>query len=118
MSTDRPAGPPASSSKAPPRPIFRGPMGAGFGPPQKAKSFGASARRLLGRLAPQRALIVAVLIFAVFAVSLTVSGPKVLGHATDLIFGPLMAHRAIDFAALARVLEIVLAIYAGSSLFA
>jgi ATP-binding cassette subfamily B protein len=93
-------------------------MGAAFGPPQKAKSFRASARRLLGQLAPERALIVLVVLFAVAAVSLTVSGPEVLGRATDLIYEPLRTHRAIDFAALARVLETTLAIYLGSSLFA
>ena len=32
----------------PPRPMMRGPMGMNMGPPQKAKTFGASARRLLG----------------------------------------------------------------------
>jgi ATP-binding cassette, subfamily B, multidrug efflux pump len=117
VSGGRPGGPPASS-KAPPRPIFRGPMGAGMGPPQKAKSFRASARRLLGRLAPERPLIVFVLAFAVCAVTLTVSGPKILGQATDLVFGPLMKHQAIDFGALGRILTIALAVYLGSSLFA
>ncbi|HUJ60010.1 MAG TPA: ABC transporter ATP-binding protein [Kofleriaceae bacterium] len=72
---------------APPRPIFRGPMGAGMmGPPQKAKSFGTAARRLLGRLAPERKLIVLVVALAVSSVALNVSGPKILGRATDLIF--------------------------------
>ncbi len=108
---------PRPASKAPPRPIFRGPMGAGLGPPQKAKSFRASARRLLGQLGPERRLIEVVLVFAVVSVGLTIAGPKILGDATDLIFGPLMAHRAVDFAALGRVLTIALAVYLGSSLF-
>jgi ATP-binding cassette subfamily B protein len=83
MSTDRPAPPSAS---APPRPIMRGPMAANFGPPQKAKSFGASGRRLLGRLAPQRHLIAAVLALALASVIASVSGPRILGRATDIIF--------------------------------
>ena len=114
--TNQTAGPPASSRPAP-RPIFRGPMGAGVGPPQKAKSFRASARRLLGRLGPERPLFVIVLILAVASVGLVIAGPEILGRATDLVFGPLQAHRAIDFVALGRVLTIALAVYLGSSLF-
>jgi ATP-binding cassette subfamily B multidrug efflux pump len=84
MSTNRSAGPPAAS---PPRPIFRGPFGgAGMGPPAKAKTFRASAKRLLGRLAPQRPLIMLVIACSVVSVTLTVSGPKILGRATDIIF--------------------------------
>jgi ATP-binding cassette subfamily B protein len=116
VSTNRPA--PGGASAQPPRPIFRGPMAGQFGPPQKAKSFGASAKRLVGRLAPERPLLIAVMIFAVSSVALTVSGPTLLGHATDLIWGPLMRHQAIDFDALARALETVLAVYVGSSVFA
>jgi ATP-binding cassette subfamily B protein len=93
-------------------------MAGQFGPPQKAKTFGASAKRLLGRLAPERPLLAIVLAFAIGSVALTVSGPRLLGDATDLIWGPLIAHRPIDFDALARALEIVLVVYAGSSLFA
>ena len=51
------------------------------------------------------------------SVGLTIAGPKILGHATDLIFGPLMAHRPVDFDALGRVLALALALYLGSSLF-
>ena len=52
------------------------------------------------------------------SVTLGINGPRVMGHATDLIFGALMAHRAIDFDALLGVLLAVLALYAGASLFA
>jgi ATP-binding cassette subfamily B protein len=69
----------------PPRPMMRGPMGS-MGPPQKAKSFGTSARRLLRRLAPQRTLVIMVIICAVISVGLSVSGPKVLAKGTDIIF--------------------------------
>ena len=45
--------------------------------PQKAKNFKASARRLLGRLAPERRLVVLVIAFALRRQrSLTVSGPE------------------------------------------
>ncbi|MGE0868269.1 MAG: ABC transporter ATP-binding protein [Kofleriaceae bacterium] len=65
---------------------MRGPFGGGFGPPQKPKTFGASARRLLGRLAPHRRLIAAVIVLAVISVGFSVSGPKLLGRGTDIIF--------------------------------
>jgi len=65
---------------------MRGPFGGMMGPPQKAKNFRSSARRLLGLLAPQRRLIVVVMTLAVASVSLSVSGPRILGKATDVIF--------------------------------
>jgi ATP-binding cassette subfamily B multidrug efflux pump len=53
---------------------------------EKALSFGASSRRLLGMLAPQRPLIVAGIALGVLSVALSVLGPKVLGNVTNLIF--------------------------------
>ncbi|WP_174529477.1 ABC transporter ATP-binding protein [Micromonospora maritima] len=55
-------------------------------PAEKAMRFGPSARRLLGRLRPYRIQLVGVLALALASVGLSVIGPKVLGHATDLIF--------------------------------
>ncbi|GAA4345968.1 ABC transporter ATP-binding protein [Angustibacter luteus] len=55
-------------------------------PTEKSKDFGTSARRLLGLLGPQRAALTAVLALAIGSVSLSAIGPKILGHATDLIF--------------------------------
>ncbi|HET6167229.1 MAG TPA: ABC transporter ATP-binding protein [Marmoricola sp.] len=66
-----------------------GPGRGPFGGPmvgQKASTFGPSARRLLGRLAPERAKLVAVLALTVTSVVLTAIGPRILGKATDLIF--------------------------------
>src|SRR5689334_6281625 len=64
-----------------------GPPWASLGVPmEKATSFGPSARRLLGRLTPERLGVVAVLVLGVVSVSLNVVGPLVLGRATDVIF--------------------------------
>ncbi|MEV6812919.1 ABC transporter ATP-binding protein [Micromonospora sp. NPDC051296] len=60
-------------------------MGAGM-PAERSMNFGPSARRLLGRLRSQRLHLAAVIALAVVSVGLSVIGPKVLGHATDLIF--------------------------------
>jgi ATP-binding cassette subfamily B protein len=59
-------------------------------PPAKAMSFGPSARRLLRRLAPQRGMVLAVLVLAVTGVGFSVAGPKILGRATDLIFAGIL----------------------------
>jgi ATP-binding cassette subfamily B multidrug efflux pump len=69
------------------RPRGGGPpwMGAGM-PAEKAMTFGPSAKRLMGRLRPQRGRLLAVVALAVASVTLAVIGPKLLGHATDLIF--------------------------------
>src|SRR5207237_506921 len=85
----------------------------------------------------ERALILVVLALAITSVTLAVSGPKVLGEGTDIIFrGYLSSHapsganqdmmrsagvepgRGIDLDALADVLVLALVLYAGASLFA
>ncbi len=54
---------------------------------QKAMNFGPSVRRLLGHLAPHRVKLTLVIVTGVLSVGLTALGPRVLGRATDLIFG-------------------------------
>jgi ATP-binding cassette, subfamily B, multidrug efflux pump len=125
-------------AQPPPRPIMggRGPMGMMMGPPQKAKTFGASAKRLLKMLAPEKPLIVAVLAFAIGSVALSVSGPKVMAEATNIIFRGFFgsqahpdaspelmktmhvdaSHTGIDFDALLHVLLWTLALYIGASI--
>ncbi|GIF10028.1 multidrug ABC transporter ATP-binding protein [Actinoplanes teichomyceticus] len=56
------------------------------GPPEKLQDFKGSTKRLLGLLKPQRALVALVLLFGVASVFLSVLGPRLLGHATDVIF--------------------------------
>ena len=60
-------------------------MAAGM-PAEKSMNFGPSAKRLLGRLRPQRPQLIAVVALALVSVGFSVVGPKILGHATDLIF--------------------------------
>ena len=65
----------------------RGPFGGMGMPAEKSMNFGPSARRLVGRLAPERgAGRRGGRCSPSSASSLTVIGPKILGHATDLIF--------------------------------
>jgi ATP-binding cassette, subfamily B, multidrug efflux pump len=70
----------------------RGPMGGGM-VAQKANAFGPSARRLVRRMAPYRAKTLAVIALTVVSVLATAVGPRVLGHATDLIFTGLIGGR-------------------------
>jgi ATP-binding cassette subfamily B protein len=93
------------------------------GPVEKAKDFRPSAKRLARRLHPERFAFGAVVVLAVISVSFAVAGPKILGHATDIIFDGVLARfkgipgAGIDFSALAGVLGWVLALYLASSLF-
>ncbi len=84
--------PPAKPSP-PPRGPVRGPFGGMMGPPQKAKQFRGSARRLIGLLGPQRRAIIVVIALAVGSVSLSISGPRLLGKATDVIFAGFFGSR-------------------------
>ncbi|HWJ82360.1 MAG TPA: ABC transporter ATP-binding protein [Nocardioides sp.] len=70
----------------------RGPMGGGM-VGQKAHDFRASARRLVTDMAPERARAVAVLLLAAGSVTLMALGPRILGHATDLIFNGYVGSR-------------------------
>jgi len=71
-----------------------GPPWASLGVPmEKATSFGPSARRLLGRLTPERLGVVAVLVLGIVSVSLNVVGPLVLGRATNVIFAGVLGRQ-------------------------
>ena len=93
----------------------RGPMAGGM-VGQKAMTFGPSARRLVGQLTPERGKAIAVVLLAVVSVTLMALGPRLLGHATDLIFDGFLAQRPIDLDGVRDVLVGVLAIYFGASL--
>jgi ATP-binding cassette subfamily B multidrug efflux pump len=109
------------------RPMAPGPAGRGFpgmqGPVSKADDFKTSAKRLLSRMRPERVNLVLVVVLGVISVGFSVAGPKLLGHATDIIFdGVIATYRGepgagIDFGALATVLQWVLALYLISSIF-
>ncbi|MBN1174828.1 MAG: ABC transporter ATP-binding protein [Micromonosporaceae bacterium] len=69
-----------------PGPAAFGPGGHASTPVEKAMDFKGSSKRLLARLKPERLVIATVLLFGAASVALSVSGPKILGHATNLIF--------------------------------
>ena len=117
----------------------RGPMSGGM-VAQKAMTFGPSAKRLLARMRPERALALTVVGLSVVSVVLMSIGPRLLGRATDLVFTGFLgrtfapgtpdsalpeaiqdqgvvAGAGVDFVAVGRVLLLVLATYVVASLF-
>ncbi len=115
----------------------RGPMGGGI-VVQKAMDFGPSAKRLLGRLRPDRTATIGVVVLTVGSVILMAIGPRFLGRATDLVFTGFIGRQfaagtperdlpqavqgqdvvpgeGVDFGAVGDVLLLVLAIYVVAS---
>lgn len=71
--------------------------GGGRGRAQPADDFHGTSRRLLGLLRPERALMAGALMVCAVSVTLSVIGPKILGHATDIIFaGVVSSHLPAD----------------------
>ncbi|MFZ4720279.1 MAG: ABC transporter ATP-binding protein, partial [Ilumatobacteraceae bacterium] len=83
-------------------------------PTEKSKDFKGSVSRLLDRMGPERRKLWFVLVLAVCSVALVVSGPKVLGHATNLVFDGLRSGQGVDFAALHRTLWLAVGLYVTS----
>jgi ATP-binding cassette subfamily B multidrug efflux pump len=79
-------------------------------PAEKSMDFGGTVRRLGRRMRKERLRVVAVFVLAICSVSLIALGPRVLGHATNLIVDGLQGS-GIDFGALHRVLLTVAGLY-------
>jgi ATP-binding cassette, subfamily B, multidrug efflux pump len=89
-----------SASRAPERPAAKAPERPKYGPPasgggrmwgqaravEKSLNFFPSLKRLLGHLAPERMILILVVLLAVIGIAMNVFGPKILGMATDVIF--------------------------------
>jgi ATP-binding cassette subfamily B protein len=96
-----------------------GRMGAAGMPTERSKNFRVTVKRLIGKLGRDRALTAFVIVLAVGSVALYVTGPKVLGHATNIIFDGLRSpSHKIDFTSLHRTLIFAIIIYIGSALLA
>jgi ATP-binding cassette subfamily B multidrug efflux pump len=61
--------------------------GVGGGPPaERAKDLRGTLRRLLGRLRPERVKLLGAIVLGVMSVAFMVSGPRILGNATNVLF--------------------------------
>jgi ATP-binding cassette subfamily B protein len=91
-------------------------------PTEKSENFGETSRRL-GRLLANEGMLVGLILFlAVISVALVVSGPRILGHATNILTRPLVnaarngqsvrqALHLINFSALHHTLEFAVGVY-------
>jgi len=61
-------------------------FGGGMLPAAKPRDFRGTFSRLLGELRPERVRVLIVIVLAVFSVTASVIGPKILGGATNIIF--------------------------------
>ncbi|HET6736619.1 ABC transporter ATP-binding protein [Mycobacterium sp.] len=55
-------------------------------PTQRSRDFKGSAIRLVKQLTPQRGLTTMVILLGIGGIAISVIGPRILGHATDLLF--------------------------------
>jgi ATP-binding cassette subfamily B multidrug efflux pump len=94
-------------------------MGARFGaagmPLERSKDFKNSTRRLVSRLRPQTPAILVILILSVVSVTLMAFGPKVLGHATNLIVAGVTSGKGINYTDLHWTLFGALGLYVGAA---
>ena len=87
-------------------PAGRGPPWMSLGTPaEKATRFWPSARRLLRRLRPQRLRLILVALLATSSVALSVLGPLLIGHATDIIFSGAVGEHLAGAASARQSLE-------------
>ncbi|CAL9571025.1 ABC transporter ATP-binding protein [Streptomyces sp. Tu 3180] len=80
-------------------------MMAGGGPDQRTMDFKGSGGRLVARFAPERLTIYGLLACVVLSVGLNVIGPKILGHATDLVFAGIVGREMPEGASKEQVLD-------------
>jgi ATP-binding cassette subfamily B protein len=108
----------ATPKPPPPSQAVGGRWGGMGMPAEKSEDFKGSTLRLFTEMRPERLRAWAVIGASVVSVTLAVLGPKLLGHATDIIvsgmFGPAAAH-GIDFNALGRTLILIIGLYIASA---
>jgi ATP-binding cassette subfamily B multidrug efflux pump len=104
------------------RPARRSPMGHGpMGSGEKAKDFKGTIKKLFAYIGQYKIAVAVVLIFAVGSTIFSIIGPRTMGNATTELANGLMAKiqgtGGINFDAIARILLLVLGMYAISAIF-
>ena len=69
------------------------PRDAALAPVARSRDFTGSVTRLLKRLAPQRRLVAVVMLLGSTGTAISVVVPRILGHATDLLFNGVIGRR-------------------------
>ncbi len=100
-----------------------GPSGFGM-PPQKAKNFKGTLRRLIGYLKPYKFQLLSVLLAAVVSTIFSIVSPKIMGNATTKLFEGLMMKlkgvpgAKIDFDYIGQIILLLIGLYLVSFIFA
>ena len=90
-------------------------------PVEKSENFSETSRRLLRLMAGEKYLVILIMFLAVISVALVVLGPRILGHATDILFDGLTkrdGQTGVDFPSLHRTLIFALGLYVMSFILA
>jgi ATP-binding cassette subfamily B multidrug efflux pump len=115
-SSPSPNGSNGSAAAAAPRPSATAVRTMNLGMPGEApQDFRSASARLLARLRQDRIGVGVVILLAVVGVALTVIGPKILGHATDIVIEGITSPQGIDFGDLHMVLLAALGLFLLSS---
>jgi ATP-binding cassette subfamily B protein len=83
-------------------------------PVEKSENFSETAKRLIRLMAGEKYLVMLIMFLAVVSVALVVLGPRILGHATDILFDGLTkrdGQTGVNFTSLHRTLELALGLY-------
>jgi ATP-binding cassette, subfamily B, multidrug efflux pump len=105
---------PVKSAAVEARSGFAARVGAAGMPVERSKDFKTTTRRLAQRLRPDRFGLIAVVMLAVGSVSLFVTGPRILGHATNVIIAGIRGRVhgvGIDYGELHRLLFLAAGCY-------
>jgi ATP-binding cassette subfamily B protein len=106
----------ATPAAVPPRMSHNQVRGMSHGVPgEQSRDFRNSSLRLLSLLRRDRLGVGWPILLAVVGVALTVAGPKILGHATNVVVDGFLSPEGIDFGELHRVLGFALLLFLGSS---
>lgn len=83
-------------------------------PVEKSENFSETAQRLVRLMAGEKFLVMLIMFLAVVSVAMVVLGPRILGHATDILFDGLTKRNGqtgVNFGSLHRTLELALGLY-------
>ena len=83
-------------------------------PVEKSENFSETAQRLLRLMSNEKYLVILIMLLAFASVALVVLGPRILGHATDILFDGLTkrdGQTGVNFASLHRTLIFALGLY-------
>jgi ATP-binding cassette, subfamily B, multidrug efflux pump len=102
---------PARSPAVEARSGWGGRMGQAGMPVERSENFKNSSLRLAAQLGPEGLGMLLVFLMAVVSVFLYVLGPKILGHATNIIIAGVQSPAGINYTNLRNTLLVVLGLY-------